>query len=195
MIVAVYCTSCGDEIVPGTLAASGMERTPQGIDCGTCVMDRHVLTLPAANLREWVVRVLDAYVVRVVVPQPNEVFDKNEVLDEILTRIGPPPAPAPAPITVARTVDARVFPVLNQQYNVPREKRLMFPASVPWAFAETFRKQAQRNHSQTLERLAERGGLSPDEMWLAAHGQRFQDRAPSTEECLVWLQKVVREMP
>lgn len=61
------------------------------------------------------------------------------------------------------------FPVLNQQSCRPSERKTM-PRSVSWAFVEKFREQAQANHDQTLERLAERGGLAPEEMWLAAHG-------------------------
>jgi hypothetical protein len=43
------------------------------------------------------------------------------------------------------------------------------PRSVPWDFVEPFRAQALRNHSQTLERLAARGGLAPEEIHAAAH--------------------------
>jgi hypothetical protein len=39
--------------------------------------------------------------------------------------------------------------------------------TIPWAFAETFRERARRNHGQSLERLNERGGLSYAEIWLA----------------------------
>lgn len=69
----------------------------------------------------------------------------------------------------------RRFPVLNQQRGHPRDHKTM-PRSVPWDFAEKFRDQAQQNHGQTLERLAERGGLAPEEMWLAAagHGLKIQ---------------------
>jgi hypothetical protein len=35
---------------------------------------------------------------------------------------------------------------------------------VPWAMVEPHQRQAKINHGQTLERLAERGGLGPDEM-------------------------------
>jgi hypothetical protein len=38
------------------------------------------------------------------------------------------------------------------------------PVCVPWAMLAPHEAQAQRNHSQTLRRLAERGGLGPDEM-------------------------------
>lgn len=35
--------------------------------------------------------------------------------------------------------------------------------SIPWAMLTPHEAQAQRNHSQTLQRLAERGGLAPCE--------------------------------
>ena len=75
----------------------------------------------------------------------------------------------------------RTFPVLKQM------TRAVMPPSVPWAFAESFRVQAERNHGQTLERLAERGGLCPEEMWLAAHGQPFSGRHPGEAACIDWL--------
>lgn len=37
-------------------------------------------------------------------------------------------------------------------------------ASVPWEFVAPHEQQALRNHDQTLERLAERGGLSWSEV-------------------------------
>jgi hypothetical protein len=63
----------------------------------------------------------------------------------------------------------KTFPVLNQQHCRPSEMKVM-PRHVPWSFVETFRQQAEQNHGQTLEGLAECGGLAPEEMWLAAHG-------------------------
>jgi len=77
------------------------------------------------------------------------------------------------------------FPVLNQQNCRPSEQKLM-PRSVPWAFVEAFRQQAEQNHGQTLERLAERGGLAPEEMWLAAHGLRLRDM-PDEQVAIDWL--------
>jgi hypothetical protein len=44
-------------------------------------------------------------------------------------------------------------------------------ASVPWAFVASHERQAQENHSQSLEELASRGGCSPDEI-LAIVGDR-----------------------
>lgn len=36
--------------------------------------------------------------------------------------------------------------------------------------------QAQRNHSQTLKRLAERGGLCPEEMLAVLEDRDYRDR-------------------
>ena len=48
-----------------------------------------------------------------------------------------------------------------------RHKERRFPIqggpSIPWSMIAPYEDQAQRNHSQSLERLAERGGLSPGE--------------------------------
>lgn len=51
------------------------------------------------------------------------------------------------------------------------DRRQTLKHHVPWDFAdEVLRKQAERNHGQTLERLAERGGLSYMEACLAMMG-------------------------
>lgn len=64
----------------------------------------------------------------------------------------------------------------------------MMPRSVPWSFVEKFRQQALVNHDQTLERLAERGGLSPEEMYLAAHGRKlFPYCAVDEQTAIDWL--------
>lgn len=79
------------------------------------------------------------------------------------------------------------FPVLNQQNCRLRDRKIM-PRSVPWAFVEAFRRQAEENHGQTLERLAERGGLAPEEMWVAAHGRRpRQADMPDAQVAIDWL--------
>jgi hypothetical protein len=57
------------------------------------------------------------------------------------------------------------FPVLG--FRMYRDK----PLTVPWDFLAPHEAQAQRNHSQTLKRLAERGGLCPTEMLDILKGQ------------------------
>jgi len=96
-------------------------------------------------------------------------------------------------------VAERRFPVIVGQSGVPRSVRDGWPRSVPWSFAEKFRDQAEANHDQTLEVLASRGGLGPDEMWLAAHGQGlFRHRQtiapPSEEACGEWLIDEMRKL-
>ena len=92
-------------------------------------------------------------------------------------------------------MSARRFSVITQQSSVHRDIRARWPRSIPWTFAETFREQAEDNHDQTLERLHERGGLAPEEIWRAAHGKTlFRDESPSEQECGEWLITKVAEL-
>ena len=76
----------------------------------------------------------------------------------------------------------RAFPVLKWS------TRAEMPRMVSWEFAERFRAQAESNHGQTLERLAERGGLCPREMWLATHGETLRSwRKISESDAIAWL--------
>ena len=64
-------------------------------------------------------------------------------------------------------IPSGTFPVLGH-------KRDKFPLDcVPWAFLAPHENQARRNHGQTLERLAERGGLSAKEMLAVVTGQHW----------------------
>jgi hypothetical protein len=62
------------------------------------------------------------------------------------------------------------FRVLRGQSRAPQAERDRWPESLPWSLVEPWREQAEMNHSQTLEVLHSRGGLAPEELWLAAHG-------------------------
>jgi hypothetical protein len=59
------------------------------------------------------------------------------------------------------------FPVLGARDQVERGQE--YPASVSWNFVEPFARQVSKNHNQSLNRIAERGGLSPEELWCVAH--------------------------
>lgn len=69
----------------------------------------------------------------------------------------------------------RRFPVLH---GTRRERdaleRLGCPRSVPWAFVAPHEAQARANHDQTLERLAQRGGLSPSELVAIVRGEGYR---------------------
>ncbi len=65
----------------------------------------------------------------------------------------------------------KYFPLLWE-----RRERAQFPAApsfLPWDIVEPHREAAMMNHDQTLERLAERGGLSPVEFYMVARGLRW----------------------
>lgn len=56
------------------------------------------------------------------------------------------------------------------------------PREIPWSFIAPYEAQVQRNHGQTLEHLAERGGLDPSEIRCAVEGKGlFDERTMSTE--------------
>jgi hypothetical protein len=56
----------------------------------------------------------------------------------------------------------RRFPVLFNDRE--RREHPDCPRSIPWDVIAPHEAQAQKNHSQTLERLANRGGLHPKEI-------------------------------
>ncbi len=63
-----------------------------------------------------------------------------------------------------------VFPLLDQDRTFREKKELIYPKGVPWEFIEPHEGQALSNHDQTLRRLADRGGLSPQEMIAVIEG-------------------------
>lgn len=82
--------------------------------------------------------------------------------------------------------------MLRGQSRLPAVVRNAWPASLPWALVEPWREQAEVNHSQTLERLNERGGLAPQELWVAAHGKSLRAMCEISEEAAgEWLIGVV----
>ncbi len=74
----------------------------------------------------------------------------------------------------------RTFPFIS----MGRKKwvALGCPESVPWDFLAPHEAQAQANHDQTLERLAERGGLDPTEMVCILEGWSWHKAASLTLE-------------
>ncbi len=66
------------------------------------------------------------------------------------------------------------FPVLWQGHSrteIAELRKMGCPRAVPWDFVAPHEAQAQSNHDQTLKRLAERGGLSPSELFAVVTGQ------------------------
>lgn len=91
----------------------------------------------------------------------------------------------------------KTFPVLWQhgRNDVDRMLELHCPRLVPWEFVAEHHEQCQKNHDQTLERLAERGGLAPSEMVAVVedrpwHAMSIDDQVNQLNTLLkAWLEK------
>ena len=68
----------------------------------------------------------------------------------------------------------RAFPMLITGEERRRHAGVAFPRYVPWMLLAPHEEWARNNHSQTLERLAERGGLGPDEMMAILEHRRWR---------------------
>lgn len=74
------------------------------------------------------------------------------------------------PEAVKNFADKRRFPILKTK------------ESIPWEVVEKHRLQALVNHQQTIERLAERGGLSWYEMYYVINDIHFNTKLNISEE-------------
>lgn len=76
----------------------------------------------------------------------------------------------------------RMFPIIWPDRRASRQfwEALGCPTSVPWAMLAPHERQARENHDQSLQRLAERGGLSPCEMLAVLEDRRWRGM-PDTE--------------
>lgn len=57
--------------------------------------------------------------------------------------------------------------------------------SIPWEFLAPHEEQAQRNHGQSLQRLAERGGLSPGEACDVLLGLKWRSTPEERADALL----------
>lgn len=79
------------------------------------------------------------------------------------------------------------FPIMGKRLGDPK-------LYIPWDFAERARAQAFKNHDQTLERLAERGGLDPVEFFGAANGKSWIEvHYLDHDACLEWIKSEVKK--
>ncbi len=65
---------------------------------------------------------------------------------------------------------------------------------IPWDLIKDHENQAQRNHSQSLQRLNERGGLDPVEMYAVINDLLWRDVKLSQRECLKWIDQKAKEL-
>lgn len=70
----------------------------------------------------------------------------------------------------------------------------MVVVAVPWELIAQHERQAQSNHSQSLERLAERGGLSPCEALAVIEDRQWRKMDQVVANTLL-LAKIIDWMP
>lgn len=89
-----------------------------------------------------------------------------------------------------------LFPVLKPKWGMGKSAADGdAPDYVPWEFVKPHERRAQSNHGgQTLRRLAERGGLSADEL-VAVLEDRAWDRAVAADRpaSVARLRQLLRE--
>jgi len=74
------------------------------------------------------------------------------------------------------TLRARLAEVEGERDKLKAQKRrfpIMNGPSVPWSVMEPHEAQCQKNHSQSLERIAQRGGFDCAEAWFVVNDQPF----------------------
>lgn len=74
-------------------------------------------------------------------------------------------------------MDEKYFRVMPPEANY-----LHCPNSIPWGLIEPHREQAKANHGQSLERLNERGGLSPVELYYVLQDKNWSPKQYFTDE-------------
>jgi hypothetical protein len=70
------------------------------------------------------------------------------------------------------------------------------PSSIPWDAIAPYEGHALENHQQSLERLAQRGGLDPIEAYMVMTGRRWKGETFTQEfekEACAFLDKLVRD--
>lgn len=85
-------------------------------------------------------------------------------------------------MTAQHTPGRTVMPIMGS----------LLMSEIPWAMISPHERQAQINHGQSLERLAQRGGLGASEAIAIIEGRRWRDVKPCVEN-EVYLVNKVRE--
>jgi len=67
----------------------------------------------------------------------------------------------------------RQFTVMQTYSERVELEKLGCPKTIPWSLIEEHEAQVKRNHDQTLERLQQRGGLSPMEIAVALKDEKL----------------------
>lgn len=90
--------------------------------------------------------------------------------------------------------EVKLFPVLYSWGEEKPERHPTWPRYVPWGFIAKHEQQCFSNHSQTPKRLAERGGLSLQEMIAVVSDKGYREVPKWTnDEAAEWINSKVKE--
>ncbi len=90
-----------------------------------------------------------------------------------------PPNPRPKPLlrpkekSMSSTMSSTMFPIMMDERKWETLNADQLPRQVPMKFMAQFRVRIMKTHSQTVERLAERGGMTPTEICAAMYDKGF----------------------
>ena len=90
-------------------------------------------------------------------------------------------------------VDERQFKILGDRAAWKEWERVGLPRTAPWSLLAPHERQALRNHGQTLERLNERGGLSPREMMCVLEDRSWSPPIETETQAATRLAKLLTE--
>ncbi len=85
------------------------------------------------------------------------------------------------------------FPVMKSQLKAERTESAHWPETVPFALVQAHADRCQRNHSQTPQRLKERGGLAPTELIAVLLDQPYHIYHGSDEDAIVDILAIVQK--
>lgn len=84
----------------------------------------------------------------------------------------------------------KFFPVLLSNEDLKTYPDI--PRFILWSEIQPFEDQAVYNHSQDLERLASRGGLSPIEIYCVMHRERWRENKVSLQTAVEFLKNLAK---
>lgn len=106
-------------------------------------------------------------------------FVNVDLLGRIDALLAGAPSPDPQP---TEDTDTRPFPIMGETVTEPRPIRRLKPSKIPWWLAEVaYEFYHSRHPSQSLERLAERGGFGRQEL-VAYLRREFPGKPQPTAE-------------
>lgn len=87
--------------------------------------------------------------------------------------------------------ERRMFPMIVTR-RAPRFPQDPCPRAIPWDFLAPHEQQALKNHDQSLEKLASRGGLSGQEAVAIVRGQHWREglKLSETEAACILIQMI-----